>query len=102
MAQTFLVETYWAESNDVAVRAGVARVTAAARELRADGRSIAFLGSLLVPDDELCFWRFAATSVVEVAEVSRQAGLDVHRIARSIEIVDAEPKEPHRWTPTSS
>ena len=90
MSQTFLVETYWAELSDVAVRARTARVAAAASELRAEGRPVTFLGSLLMPDDELCFWRFAATSLVDVERASRRAGLDVHRITRSIEIADVE------------
>lgn len=89
MIHTFLVESYWAELSDVSVRARAARIAAAAQSLRADGRPVTFLGSLLIPDDEVCFWRFAGTSLTDVEEAVRRAGLEIARIARSVDIACA-------------
>ena len=78
-----MVESYWPE-RDGGARA--AQLRDATRALRADGRTISFLGALLVPDDDVCFLRFACVSLADVAAVSRHAGITVHRVARSVEL----------------
>ncbi len=83
---TYLVESYGGELSDAAVRIGAARVARAAGELRARGRRVTLLGCLLIPDDEVCFWRFAGDSLADVRAVARRAGLDIQRIATSVDI----------------
>jgi hypothetical protein len=100
---TYLVESYSNEQTDTAARARAAHVAAVARELREQGHAVALLGCLLVPDDEVCFWRFAGSSIAAVEAATRRAGLDVQRITRSVEIVESasEPSErpDHRGAP---
>ena len=91
MACTYLVECYWPDVSEAALIDGAARAGAAAHELRAAGRPVEFLGSLLIPGDEVSFWRFASDSLAGVEEASSRAGLAVNRIMECIEFI-AEPK----------
>jgi hypothetical protein len=86
VSQTFLVESYWAEHSEVAVRDRANQVAAIARDLRDDGRVVTLLGTLLIPNDEVCFWRFAGGSFADVEEAGRRAGLAFDRVMPSIDI----------------
>lgn len=48
------------------------------------GTRIRFEGSIHIPEDELCFFTFAASSVREAALAARQAGLDPVRVVEAI------------------
>jgi hypothetical protein len=86
MPQHFLAECYWANQSDAALRARTALIAAAADELRSEGRDIALLGSVLVPADEVCFWRFVGTTQAEVELVGRRCGLAFDRVTPSIDL----------------
>jgi hypothetical protein len=84
---TYLVECYWPDVTEGAFSVGAARVEAAAQELRAAGRAVEFLGSMLVPGDEVSFWRFASDSLAGVEEATSRAGLAVNRVMECIEVI---------------
>ena len=91
MSENYVVETYCAELTTARTQWRAASVAAVAGQIRAEGHRVALLGRLLVPDDEVCFWRFIGSSAGAVEAVSRRAGLDVQRIGRSLDIVANEP-----------
>ena len=86
MEATYLVECFWPGVKQDAVEAADARARARAAALRLDGSSIRFLGSLLVPDDEVVFFQFAAASSEEVVRVSAEAELPFDRLTPSMRL----------------
>jgi hypothetical protein len=84
---TYLVEAYVPQVSPGAPEAAAARARAAAAELRREGADIRFLRSFYVPEDEICFCFFEATSIGEVAEAGRRAAMSVGRIQPAIELV---------------
>ena len=57
----------------------------AAATLTAEGTPIRFIRSILVPEDETCFFVFEAASPIAVQEVARRAGCGEARVSRAIE-----------------
>ena len=84
--RTYLVECYWPGITASALTDTGTRAQAAARELRAGGHDIWFLGSLLVPTDEMAFCRFAAGSTTDVERVSTLAELPFSRVLPCVEL----------------
>jgi len=80
---TFIVETYLSRDAEGEPDLTVARTIVAAAEMAASGRSIRFLRSIFIPDDETCLILFEATSADVVVATARQAGLDPDRVARA-------------------
>jgi hypothetical protein len=80
---TFLAEAYLSGTG-YGLGSSMSRARAAAREMRREGVSIRFLRSFFLPEDELWFGLFEATSHQEVAELSRRAELVVSRIQRAV------------------
>jgi hypothetical protein len=66
------------------VKAANARARARAAALRREGSSLRFLGSLLIPADEVVFFQFTAASTEEVVRASREADLPFDRVAASL------------------
>jgi hypothetical protein len=98
VSQDYLVECYWADASAAGARKCGALIEAATRDVRADGRFVALLGSVLVPADEVCFWRFRSTSIAEVEEVARRSGIAFDRVTPSIDL--CVPATKHRLPPT--
>jgi hypothetical protein len=73
--QLYLVEAFVgaATADDCAVRADLARAAS-------DGGAVRFVDWMLVPEDEICFYVFAARSWDDVARISDHAGLAHDRI----------------------
>ena len=80
---TFLAETYLpaTTSSDEMERSAFE----AAAALTAEGTPIRFIRSILVPEDETCFFVFEAASSIAVQEVARRAGCGEARVSRAIE-----------------
>jgi hypothetical protein len=76
----FLVECFWPGVTRELVEAAHARARAAASH----NGSLRFLGSLLVPDDEVVLFQFSAASSEEVVRTSREAALPFDRVAESL------------------
>ena len=79
----FLGELYVPRAHAVAVEADEARVRAAAAELTREGRPIHVLRTIFVPEDEMCFYLFEATSAGAVREVGARAALLFDRVSTS-------------------
>ena len=81
----YLVECYWPGVSAEKLAAAVERAEQAADELRSQGRSLRFLGSILVPADEIVFCLFDGEET-DVRTVSQKAGLPFERILESLRI----------------
>jgi hypothetical protein len=84
--RTYLVERYWPGVTDAAFADTVAQAAAATRDLQAAGHLLEFLGSVLVPTDEVAFWRFQSESRSSVEEASARAGLAYDRVVECVEL----------------
>lgn len=49
-----------------------------------EGTRVGFVGSIHVPEDEICFFTFAAPSGREAALVAQRAGLEPLRVIEAI------------------
>jgi hypothetical protein len=74
----FIVERYWPGVTEADIR-----LTAAALQA-AGGADIRFLGSILMPGDEVVLFRFDAVSARRVAASSEQAGLRCDRVVPAV------------------
>jgi hypothetical protein len=81
---TYLVECFWPGVTRDGVRAANARARKRVATLRRAGSSLRFLGSLLIPSDEVVFFQFTAGSSEEVLRASREADLPFDRVAASL------------------
>jgi hypothetical protein len=82
---TFLVEHYWPGVTDASFVEAAARVRAGAEELAAEGRSIRFLHSTLIPEEESAFCVFAARSRADVVDAYDRAGEAFDRVLDAVE-----------------
>jgi hypothetical protein len=81
---TYLVECFWPGLTREAVEAANGRARERAAALREAGSSLRFLGSLLLPGDEVVFFQFAGASREEVVRASLEAALPFDRVAASV------------------
>ena len=81
----YCLELYLAGGSPAALEEAAGRARAAAESFGACGRSVRYLRSTYLPEDETCLHFFAAASDEDVAEAARQAGLTGNRITRSID-----------------
>jgi hypothetical protein len=81
----YCLELYVAGGSQAALEEAAGRARAAAVSFGARGRSVRYLRSTYLPDDETCLHFFAAALREDVAEAARQAGLTGNRITRSID-----------------
>jgi hypothetical protein len=93
MEPTYLVECYWPGLTVEAVAAADARARERAAVLRAQGSSVRFLGSLLVPGDEVAFFQFGGASADEVTRAAREAGLPLDRVVASLRLDATEHEQ---------
>ena len=98
---TFLAETYLpaSTSSDDVERSALE----AAAAITAEGTPIRFLRTILVPEDETCFFVFEAASAMAVQEVARRAGFGDARVSRAIETSQTEgsPDEGTTFDPSA-
>ena len=81
---TYLVECFWPGVTREAVESANTRAGERAAALRRAGSSLCFLGSLLVPSDEVVFFQFTAVSSEEVVRAALEAELPFDRVAQSL------------------
>jgi uncharacterized protein DUF4242 len=81
----YCLELYVAGGSPAALEDAAECARAAAESFGARGRSVRYLRSTYLPEDETCLHFFAAASAEDVAEVARQAGLTGNRITRAID-----------------
>jgi len=80
----YLVETYLARGAGDERRAHELQARLAAATLTRSGTRVRFVGSIHVPEDEICFFTFDAPSAVEAAVAARQAGLEPLRVVEAV------------------
>jgi len=81
---SYLVETYLARGQAGERAARERRARSAAEEMTREGTRVGFEGSIYVPEDELCFFTFAARSSREAALVAQRARLEPLRVVEAI------------------
>src|SRR6476660_1176967 len=77
---TYLVEHYWPGITRVRFAEAAARVRRSADALAAEGHSIRFLHSTLVPEDDAAFCVFEADSEAAVERAYARAGVPFERV----------------------
>jgi hypothetical protein len=81
---SYLVETFLARGAAGERVARERRARSAAEAMTREGARVGFEGSIHVPDDEICFFTFAAPSAREVALVAQRARLEPLRVIEAI------------------
>jgi hypothetical protein len=80
----FLVEVYVPRSRASELDAAKERVRAATTRISRSDRDIHYVRAIYVPEDEICFYVFDASSADLVAEVSGLAGLRDGRVVETL------------------
>jgi hypothetical protein len=86
----FVVERYRPSSDPDSLSTVADRLTAGARQVRVDGRSVRYVDTIFLPGDETCLHLFEADSEADVRAVARQAGIDIDRIVPAEQIAPSE------------
>jgi hypothetical protein len=81
---SYLVETFLARGAAAERVARERRARSAAEEMTREGARVGFEGSIHVPEDEICFFTFAAASGSDAALVAERAGLGPIRVVEAI------------------
>lgn len=87
----YLVETYLARGAAGERRAREGRAAEAAEAMTREGRCVCFAGSIHVPEDEICFFTFMASSAREAAIAAQRAGLKPLRVVEAIPSPEETP-----------
>jgi hypothetical protein len=87
---SFLVETYLPRGAAGERHARERQARSAAEALTREGTRVRFERSIHVPEDEICFFTFAAPSGGDAALVAQRAGLQALRV---VEAVPSEREE---------
>jgi hypothetical protein len=80
----YLVECFWPGVSIADVDRLDRRARVIARRSRRRGIPVRYLGSLLVPDDEVVLFEFQAGSAEIVAQTSAQTGLPFQRVVPAV------------------
>jgi hypothetical protein len=81
---SYLVETYLARGAAGERQARERRAHSAAEAMTREGTRVGFEGSIHVPEDEICFFTFAAASGRDAALVAQRARLDPIRVVEGV------------------
>jgi hypothetical protein len=77
---SYLVETFLARGAAGERQEREQRARSAAEAMTREGTRVCFEGSIHVPEDEICFFTFAAPSGREVALIAQRAELEALRV----------------------
>lgn len=86
MATTYLAECFWPGVTPAEVMALDDRASLSAGRASRCGQEIRYLGSMLVPEDEVVFCFFAGPTPDTVASVAREAQIPFARIVASTDL----------------
>jgi hypothetical protein len=87
---SYLVEVYGGMLRREELPEASRRARVAAAELTRQGTPVRFLGSISVPEDEMCFYLYEGPSAAAVREASRRAAIQFERVVEAVP-VDAWP-----------
>ncbi len=85
-ARTFLLECFWPGVTEAAIAAAALRARRAAHELAEAGRPARYLGSQLVPGDEVVFFELEADSEQTARELGLRAEIPYERVVGSVRV----------------
>jgi hypothetical protein len=80
----YLVETYLARGAAAEKRARERHARLAAEVMTREGMPVGFRGSVHIPEDEICFFTFAAASARDATLVAQRAVLEPLRVVEAI------------------
>lgn len=86
MATTYLAECFWPGVTPAEVKALDDRASLSAGRASRPGQEIRYLGSMLVPEDEVVFCFFAGPTPGTIARVARDAQIPFARIVASTDL----------------
>jgi hypothetical protein len=81
---SYLVETYLARGARGERVAREGRARSAAEQLTQEGTRVGFEGSIHVPEDEICFYAFDASTSRDAAIAALRAGLAPLRVVEAV------------------
>lgn len=81
---SYLVETFLPRGRSGERTAREGRARSAAEELTREGTRVCFERSIHVPEDEICFFAFAAASGRDAVVAAERAGLEPLRVVEAI------------------
>ena len=81
---TYLVECFWPGVTRAAHEAADRRVRHASEQLEPDLGPLLYLGSLLVPEDEVLFLQFDAADAEVCRTVAMRAGIEAERVVQTV------------------
>jgi hypothetical protein len=81
---TYMAECFWPDVRAEDIEQGAERIRGSASRLLREGRRVDFLGSILMPGDEVVFYLFESDSADNVREVCEHAGITFERVVESV------------------
>ena len=81
-----MAECFWPGVTEEKVADAGDRLRRAAHALSVGGRASHYIGSILVPVDEIALCLFAAPSAATAAELNETAGIPFERILRIVQL----------------
>ena len=82
----YVVERYLPDLDQRQLVRMLGRLAKATEELRAEGTTVQYLGSTIVPGDEACFCQFEGASEAAVAQANERAGVPFDRIVAAVAV----------------
>ena len=82
--RTFFVESYVPRLDDATAAALSSRLRAAIAELRREGRTLEWLRSFALVDEETYVWMLKAADVDEIALVNQRALVPYHHVVEAV------------------
>lgn len=81
---SYLVEVYGGTVLGEELPRASRRAQLAAAALTRQGIPVRFLGSISVPEDEMCFYLYEGPSAAAVGEASRRAAIQFERVVEAV------------------
>lgn len=88
--KTFMAECFWPGVTTQKVADAGERIRQAARAISPQGRPGRYIGSILVPADEIALCLFEALSEAAASEINRQAAIPSERILQIVQLTSQE------------
>jgi hypothetical protein len=85
-ATAFMAECFWPGVTEEKIAEAGERMRRAAQALTPGGRASRYIGSILVPVDEIALCLFAAPSAATAAELNETAEIPFERILRIVQL----------------
>jgi hypothetical protein len=81
---SFVVECFWPDLDPQRVQRADERLAECAAQLRPEGSTAAYVGSIVLTGDDVIFFLFEASSSAEVRRVCERAQLQFERVVGSV------------------